>query len=333
MARSFRTAPVVGLTLFLAAASGGDEHLIALRHRVWQIGLQGQIAPFPYEFPGCCDETLSGSTAPSPSPDGRWIAFGRDFNIHLLNVSSRQEHQITWFGQQPRRGYTYAEVLIGAWSSDSRQIVLVVAPGETATEWGELLVPDAPYGFYVYNCATGTAQPVALPKTFQLKAWLPDGRFLGVIPGRRPYEGDKLVMFRPGDAEGAAIRAPTGSPTHVQVSADGEWLIGLLAGDAGQRGTTQIVKINLATMSVTPLVSLSSWTGNERPALSPRGEHISYLHTTGMVKGIPQQTLIVDQRPLYACHAPIDYRWVGGRTIAVACQDQVLLLDAVAGPP
>jgi hypothetical protein len=236
-------------------------------------------------------------------------------------------------GRRPQKNYTYAEVLISAWSSDSREILLAVEPGETTSEWGELLVPEAPYGYYIFNRETRTIHPVLLPRTLQLRAWLPDGRFLGIVPGQRPHEDGELVILRRDDAKGIPIRDSTGTLQQVQASTDGKWLIGLLVSNDERHRTVQIVKINLATMFVTPVLSLSSWTGNERPGLSPSNDLVSYVRETPMVKGIPPETLIVDQRPLYECRATIEYRWVSERDIAVACQDEVLLLDAASGTP
>ena len=307
----------------------------ALCYRLWKVGPHGQITPFRYDFPAPYEGGLLGSTAPSPSPDGRWIAFGQargDHDLHLLDVRLGMERRITRLGQPARSGYTSADVLFDGWSPDSRAFLFTVVSGETSSEWGELQVPDAAYGSYIYNLADGTTRRVILPKGFEFVAWLSDGRFLGVIAAQRHQEPNRPVLLRPGDVQGTEVKTQAGYPEQVQASADGKWLTGLLVGSAREHGTAQIVKINASTMAVLPLASLSSWTGNERPALSPPdGEHFSYTLQTRMVKGIPEDTLFVDGRLLRSCRGPIDYRWVDQRSIALACQDEVLVLDSTSG--
>lgn len=337
---SRRESLAVALAMVFTTLARADYRIIVLgqvvsqvlQYRVWQVNSRGQIAPFPYEFPSGYDATLLGSTVPLPSPDGRWIAFGRDYDIHLLDVSSRRERQITTLGQPPRKGYTFADVLLDAWSPDSRQFLFAVNAGETTSEWGELSVPDAPYGFYIYDLATETSRMIALPKTFQFAAWLQDGRFLGTMsrPGP-PCEVDRLVQVRPGDTQGVAMRAPAGSVSRAQVSADGKCLTAVFVRGCKDPHRAEIARIDLATMSVTQVVPLHSWTGNEFPAPSPNAQHISYKRMIRMVKGIPQESLIVDQRPLYSCPGVIDYKWLDEQSIAVACQDSVLVLDVKTG--
>ncbi|MGH9431861.1 MAG: TolB family protein [Terriglobia bacterium] len=329
--RKRRAGWLVALGLILSASSAAGNRLVVLQHRVWRVGSQGQIEPFAFAYPPWYDDNLQGSTLPSPSPDGRWIAFGRQYDAYLLDVSSRQERRITKFGRAPHRRYVYVDVLIDGWSPDSSELLLAVGHGEDTSEEGDLLVPKAPFGFYVYNLTAGTTKPVALPKTFEYRAWLPDGRILGVVPARVPGEGERLVTLRPGDARVVPVRVPIGALSHVQVSEDGKWMVGLLVGKRQPHKTARIVKINLGTMSITLLASLGSWTGNERPAVSPHGEHFSYVRMTQMVKGIPQEEIIVGERTLYSCPGPIDYRWVSGHTIALSCRNEVEVLDAPSG--
>jgi len=166
-----------------------------LRYRVWRVGSKG-VEPLPF------DENILGRTMPVPSPNGRWIAFVNpveDYDIHLLDVCTLHERRITRFGQAPRRGYTWVEAEAEGWSPHSGRLLLKVAPGGTESEGGDLAVPEAPYGIYVYDPATSTTKPLTLPKEFEFIAWLRDGRFVGVLPGRLPRD-DKLVILRPGEA-------------------------------------------------------------------------------------------------------------------------------------
>ncbi len=333
----------IGLTAMLviapAAVRPPDYRLIVLarvvpqglRYGVWKVDTRGRIAPFPYEFPVAYDASVLGSTVPMPSPDCRWIAYGRDYDLHILDVQLRQDRQITRFGRPPGKSHTYADVLLNAWSADSRQVLFTVAPGETTSESGELLVPEAPYGSYIYTLSTAATKAVALPKGFQVTGWMPDSRLLGIVPGLKAQERERVVILGPDDHRGAFVKTPKGALGHVTASTDGKWLIGLLVGSGTQLTTAQIVKVRVSTSSVVPLVSLKSWSGNERPSLSPDGNHVAYKLANRFLAGVPAETLFVNRRSLCVCPGPIDYQWITDRSLAVACQNEVSVVESVTG--
>ncbi len=335
MDKKLAVGTLLAIGLLLPGPPKAVPQLVVLARRVWEVSPRGSIAPFPLLYPPGYDSEVQGATVPLPSPDGRWIAFGDfgdDYDIHLLDVGLDRERRITRFGRPPGRGHTWVAALIDGWSADSRMLLVYVTHGETIAEEGMGAVPKAPYGFYVYDPATSTTKPLTLPKEFEFIAWLRDGRFVGVLPGRLPRD-DKLVILRPGEARETRIRGVFSSS--AQVSTDGKWLVGLHTenGRIPGKGTAQIVKVNLATMAVTPLVNLTSWSGNERPALSPDDKHVAYKREKQKhpLYYTPQESLFVDGRLIYSCPGPIDFKWVNDRMIAVACQESVLVLNSATG--
>lgn len=327
--------PGVHLAVLLQRVRPVNAQIPFLLYRVWSVDAHGQVVPFPYAFPKSYIDSAHGSTVPVPSPDGRWIAFGDsggDHDAHLLDVDSLRQHRITRLGKPATFRSVSIDVLLDGWSPDSRRLLLYVTHGEDASEEGELKVPAAGYGFYEYDVVSGKISAVSLPKAFEFVAWLRDGRFVGVIPGHLPHD-DELVTLRPGDAQASPVGAVTGWPIQAQVSANGKWLVGLHADD-GQlpgQGAARIVRVNLKTMAATPLVSLGSWSGNERPALSADGSRLAYRRDRRRVGRGPQESLFVNGKQMYACPGMIDFRWVGRRMIALACQDRVAILDADTG--
>jgi len=313
----------VALILLCTLAGRAGDHLLRLQGKVWRVTLEGRVAPFSYPFPVVqMGEAGFGSTEPLPSPDGRWIAFGRDHNLHLLNASSIQERQISRYGRPALGRYTSVEVLATAWSVDNRRILFAVVPGDTFCEdCDEYQIREAPYGFFSYDVTTGAAQRVLLPKTFQFEAWLPDGRFLGTLAQTNP--GDQtLLVFRPGAAQGAPLIRPGFSLGQVQVSADGRWAIG--------QNATGIFKIELTTRSIAPVVSDPAGAhAYQWPAFSYDGDHIAYTRRDRMAAGIPEESLIVDGRTLYSCEGPVSYAWVNDQTVVIGCRDKVTLLAAL----
>lgn len=327
-----RTGSVMALAfLLLGCAQQPGTHLTVLLYRVWRVNARGQISLFPYPFPDGDRSSVQGSTAPLPSPNKRWIAFGSpsgDYDVHLLDTRTLRQRRITQLGMPPTINSVSVDVLIDGWSPDSRRLLLYVTRGEDTSEEGDLKVPAACYGFREYDVASGKLLSVALPKEFQFVAWLRDGRFVGVIPGRLPRE-DTLVLLRAGETQGEPIGTATQYPGQASVSADGRWLVTVARIE--RPGAAQIVKINVATMSAAPLVSLASWSGNERPTLSQDDKHVAYKRQMRIVNHNPQESLFVDSREIYPCAGMIEYKWIDSQRIALACQSRMLLLDSTTG--
>lgn len=330
MCHTVRTGLVIALGLFLSLAGRADDRFVALQRKVWRVDTTGRIAPFSYEFPGLQMAGEFGSTYPLPSPDSRRIVFARDHDLHLLDVASGQERRITKLGRPQGECCASVETLVNAWSTDSRYIMFTVTHGETsgpAEDWDrDLLVCKAPYGFYTYEVATGTTQPLVLRTDFRFEAWLPDGAFLGTISQPKPCE-ERLQVFQPGQARGKAV-APRGSAFQVKVTSDEKWAVGIIGPcDAHlNSATAAIFKIDLTTGSATPLGPSNSW-ANQWPALSPDGDHFAYVHQERLAEHVFRQSLIVDEQPLYSCQGNIDYKWVDNRRIAAACDNEVLVLE------
>lgn len=296
--------------------------LVLLVNQVWDVDSQGQIVPFHYEFPKAISGSLQGSTLPLPSPDGRWIAFGDfggDYDAHLLDTSTLHQDRITRLGLAPRINTVEVQVMIAGWSYYSRHLLLFVAPGEDTSEEGDLKIPAACYGFRDYDIASRKLIGMSLPKEFQFVAWLPDGRLLGLVPGPSPCES-KLVTFSVRDGRESQIGPPLVNAGQMKASPDYQWVFGVLGiGECKDSQDQEIAKINLRTGKATVLIPSAPWAANQWPALSPDRQHFSYMHQSGLVNGVPQMSLFVDNRRIYFCPGLMDYQWAGNRHIALAC--------------
>ncbi len=74
-------------------------------------------------------------------------------------------------------------------------------------------------------------------------------------------------MFNPGEVEGTVVAGPGVSPSQVQVSADGRWVMGRFGGGCGEPNGPGIVKIDLRTGSATVVAPFSS--SEDKPVASP----------------------------------------------------------------
>lgn len=318
-----RIATALGLIYLSAGCGRGSRSwLVLLVNQVWDVDSQGQIVPFHYEFPKAISGSLQGSTLPLPSPDGRWIAFGDfggDYEAHLLDTSTLHQDCITRLGLAPRINTVEVQVMIAGWSYDSRHLLLFVAPGEDTSEEGDLKIPAACYGFRDYDVASRKLTGVALPKEFQFVAWLPDNRLLGLVPGPSPCE-NKFVAFSTRNGRENQIGPLLVNASQMKTSADCQSVLGVFGvGKCEDSQKQEIAKIDLQTGKATVLVPAAPWAENQRPALSPNGQRFSYIHRSGLVSGVPQESLFVNNRQIYFCPGQMDYQWAGNRHIALAC--------------
>lgn len=315
-----------------------DDRLLQLIDKVWRIGPQGQVRPFSYSFPnGSLGMSGFGSTQPLPSPDGRWIVFGRDSNLYLLSVASGQEHKITEYGRPYTQRYASVEVLATAWSFDSSRLLFSVVNGETDCadcDRDDFVIRPAPYGFYSLDLRTESIQHLCLPEGFEFAAWLADGGLLGFVtlPETKPCQ-EILQIFLPGEKQGMPVGAPVGSLDQIDVTADGKWAVGYWDGGCDRPEAGQLIKIDLQEKSATPITPVFLWAENQWPKLSPNAMHIAYVHTDRMVQGNLEESLILDGSRLSSCNGSIQYEWVNERMIAMACQDKVVILDVLTRQP
>lgn len=321
--RSVLLAVIFALALIASGCGRGPRtKMVVLLNRVWQVQAQGQIAPVHYRVAKNHDDGVQSWPPPLPSPDGRWITFGNaaeDFDVHLLDVYTLRGRRITWLGQPPRLGYSFAVAQAAGWSANSRRILISVTPGEVDSDEGQYDIPKITYGFYIYDLTSNRVSFVALPKQFDFVAWLPDGRLLGLVPGPSPCES-KLVTFSVRDGRESQIGPPLVNAGQMKASPDYQWVFGVLGiGECKDSQDQEIAKINLRTGKATVLIPSAPWAANQWPALSPDRQHFSYMHQSGLVNGVPQMSLFVDNRRIYFCPGLMDYQWAGNRHIALAC--------------
>jgi len=332
-----------GLFILLTFSCGqrgyAGGRLLRLGGKVWRVNPQGKIEPFRYTFATTGDRGVAdfGTTFPLPSPDGRWIVFGRDTNLHVLNVDTGRQRQLTKYGRPYAWPYTSVEVLISAWSPDSRRILFAVVSGETDCPAEDCehdrLVRPAPYGFYTYDLKTGKTLHIPVPKGFRFSAWLPDGRFLGRVTtvNMKPCE-ERLAIFSPGKRQGIAVGASIGSPGQIDVSSDGRWAVGYFGVGCGEPEKAQLVKIDLQRRSATLVMPPAPWAENQQPYFSPAADHVAYVHQDPVDQGVPDTYLMIDGERLTSCHGYINYEWADERSIGVSCQDEVFIVDIATRP-
>jgi dipeptidyl aminopeptidase/acylaminoacyl peptidase len=120
----------------LELARDGRSIEVSVENRRWNCDLQRySCAP--------ADSAPASTRAPpnsSVSPDGRWAAYIRDFNLWAKDLSSGQETQLTTEGVEDfgyatnNAGWTHSDRPVVTWSADSRQIATFQHDGRGVSE-------------------------------------------------------------------------------------------------------------------------------------------------------------------------------------------------------
>lgn len=296
---------------------------------VWRVASNGTAESLPFQFGEACSFSLGiGGTEPLPSPDQRWIAFARDNNLWLLDVPLMEATQITHVGKPYNQRYASVDVFITAWSPDSRRVLYHVTPG--MTDCIDCQRPDwemrpADYGFYVYDLEEKSTRPIELPGSFH--AWLPDGDFL-LSSNERGSVGKQLLRFDWEEGTVEPITDRRGWYGQFDSSFDGRWLLTHV--HDWRKG--QILKLNVQDGGIFPVTPWGSMAEYQWPQFSPSGADISYVWQEGLDdSGTPRQTLVVNNRPIYRCDGGVDFHWIDNGTIALACQDKLIVVDTETG--
>lgn len=261
----------------------------------------------------------TGSNRPSVAPSLQSVAFVRDNNLWVKNLSASQEQKITKFAS-PNPSI---DVKIMAWSPNTQQILYSVQPVETMDDLPpETKLPKVDYGFYVYDFATSTHRPTRLSHRFL--GWLDKDYFL-MLETKVSPQPEKLIRWHwlRGDLLQLS-KAPLQGLGQVTFSADRLWAVAAV-GPIGE--SSQIMKINLQTGDLVKAGPLGAFTEYQWPSFSPNGAQIATLWRK---KGSPQTTtqLLVEGRLVWP--AVDEYKWVNNDIIAVVnrCGLSVIKVDS-----
>ena len=188
------------LILLLGTSAHGQTRYVAFPPNVFRISSDNQIEMVPLPSQGEVTDTEFGSSSPHVSPDNSWIAFTRNFDLCLYNTATGDIVRATHVGRPYSQTFASVEVLIVAWSADTSKLLINVIPGETECvdcndrlDWktrerkclncenrGDWKQRKASYGYFIYGLRERSLRKAILPSNFEVAAWLPNGRFLGM---------------------------------------------------------------------------------------------------------------------------------------------------------
>jgi Tol biopolymer transport system component len=237
-----------------------------------------------------------GSTDALPSPDGRHIAFVRDRDLWLMDVSDTSSLRLIDLGEPPTEEWGAIQVLVTQWSHDSRRILFYVAEGELEDPEGEH--PDrrsrpVQYGFHIIELSTRMITPVELVGDFI--AWLPDGTFVTTEPAT-PRTNSTLLHYEPVSGRAEEMLPFRGWFGRASVAADGFAFAIAVGRRPGTELGSQVFRVDLAASSVDSITPLGGWGEYGAPAISPSGAQVAYVWRADTVSHV-----VVDGAPVIQC--------------------------------
>lgn len=300
---------------------------------VWRVWSSGIVERLPFQFTNEGGTSGLGDVGPVVSPDQRWIAFARDNDLWLLEVETGKEKQITHVGQPFDESYVSVFIYITAWSSDSGKLLYHVSHGVYGCEGDcpDLQIRPQEYGFYIYDLKNGTTRRLKVPGELEipgpLQAWLPNGDLI-LTPQDAEYLNERLVRFDALTKTEEPLGTPRGGCGQLDVTQDGRWLVATFHATGNDN---QIIKIDLQSNAVHEVSKKGGWAEYQWPRFSPSGSRIAFVHSLQQPHATPQETLVVEERQVYACAERIDFQWIDDTAIAVVCQNELIIVDAETG--
>jgi hypothetical protein len=302
---------------------------------VYRISPDSVVHPLSLDIHGKW-ATLQGSTGPAVSANQRWIAFTQNHDLWLCDTSSGACSQATSLGQPATWSLASVDVLITAWSTNSRELLLHVTAGETELpdfDVPELKVRKAPYGFYRFKMADHSLELLKITDKFEFEAWLPNGEFIGslepILPEQTCRE-NPLVIVREG-ASAIPIDANAEPSRLAQVAVSSDGISAAMSVHCSRSNFSQIVKFDLENRTFLSVSAKGEYAEYQWPRFSPSARQLTWIRSRHAERKLAQDTLILDHKPIYECIAGIDYSWIDNSRIGLICGGQLIVIDSTSG--
>ena len=211
-------------------------------------------------------------------------------------------------------------------------------PGSDCDECAEeRQAAPAEYGYYSYAPAGKVLAFVDLPHDFEFRAWLPDGRFLGIV-GRESacLHGSiaacgTLVIAQDGSPQPQVIEGFNGAHTDLSVSPGGESAVTSDPDQGDDReDQSQIVRIDFAGGQkwLTPVGERGEY---QSPQFSPDGQHVGWIWYRRPLGGL--NYVVLDGNNIYSCgEIGFDFQWLDPRRLAVECGPNLTVIASNGKP-
>lgn len=305
-----------------------SDRLVVLNGRLYSIR-NGALYPLPVKVDGYTD--IPAGKGPAISPNGQWVAYISSNELFIYSVGSGEAHQVTNLYRPLSDQFLGVDVYLQGWSHDGSRVLFRVTPGADCEDC-ELKLRPADYGYFTYNIANQQLAPVRLLETFDFRAWLPDGSYLGTAEmpcgGGSTGSCKTLVIAREGVDQPRALEGFNGDHLQLTISADGRFAVTTLPfmSNEDRSDQSQIVKIDLSNGNgemLTDIARAGQW---QRPRFSPEGSAIAWKFYDPKPNGFGY-VYVHGHNDVYRCKDLEDYDWADEQHIVVECGNSVDLID------
>jgi hypothetical protein len=336
---------------FLCLSAYGEDRYVFLPPYMLKVSAKGTVEVVDLPRDRGTIATERGSTLPCVSPDNRWIAFIRDFDLWLFNTSTRGVRRATYIGRPYSETLASVEVLIVAWSADSSRVLINVASGElecvdcdSRLDWksrkkkngGDWKQRKAKFGYFTYQLADKSLRKRLLPSNFEVAKWLADGSLVGTssVTSRSP-----IFILSPNG--GLRSVGHVSQVSQVDASIDGTSALVTIIEKRKKddaESSSYIARVNIADGVVTRLTEFGYFAEYQFPRLSPDKKHNAWMRQiippSGKVApdSQPSSAVIVDGKTILQCPvASLSLEWLDEQRILTYCASEIAILDAETG--
>lgn len=272
--------------------------------------------------------SLLGTTAPTVSPDNKWIAFVRNQDLWLYETATQQVKRATSIGRPYTKVFASIEVLIVAWSRDGGRILIRTEPGETecvdCEDRGDWKARKADYGYFLYRLRQRQVERVKVPE-LEIAGWLDDEWLLGTTT---TTPNSMVITKLDGTARPLAVDLGSQSVSQLRLTSNGESAYAALHRDDS---SSQIVRISPKTGEVTPISEKGSFAEFQWPVPSPGDRQVAWMQQVGSVPS-PSSRLLVNGKPIFSCAmAGLSFEWIDETRLVTNCGENVVILDSSNG--
>jgi hypothetical protein len=215
-------------------------------------------------------------------------------------------------GQPATWSLASVDVLITAWSANSRELLLHVTAGDT--ELADFDVPDlkvrkAQYGFYRFKWRITPWSCLKFLTTLNSKPDYPKASLWGSLEPTLPEQTcreNSLVIVRDGaSAIPIDANAAPGRLSQVAVSPDG--ISAAMSVHCSRSNFSQIVRFDLENRAFSSVSTKGEYAEYQWPQFSPSARQLTWIRSRHAEGKLAQDALIRDDKPLYECIPGIDY--------------------------
>ena len=281
----------------------------------YRVSSDGKIVPFKMP-PGTRwgGGGPEGSADPLPSPDDRMLAFIQKGGLLIRPMEGGKAVTVV-------SGYPHEMLYITGWSPDGSQLVYFLGPPQA---------DDAPPSkvttskHFVYDLKAKTRREIKLDGS--LCGWLPNGDMLIYNNEHRTLcslalnaDQTPKQMLKEADEIGQIALSPDGK--RIAVSRN----------KPNDTSSSQLVAIELATGTSTPISKPGEWAEFQWPKWSPSGKKTAWIARVGMEGGVPRSVLVVDGKAVTRPAGLSDYYWLSETAVALVEEKALVVVDVTSG--